>query len=162
MPILPIRAPAGGPSAVWRNHRLQYENEEISARSRQSLQHAGRPRFRFEIDTEPVYRNKPIRTGADGIALSADRGTLFYCQVTGRNLYAVDTRLLRNFDVPDSIIRDSVQTLGKGTTTDGMHADNQGRVFYTMLEGKGIGYYSPYTQQAAVRRQNAVGRRGSF
>lgn len=27
-----------------------------------------------------------------------------------------------------------------------MHADNQGRVFYTMLEGKGIGYYSPYTR----------------
>ncbi|MCI1774017.1 L-dopachrome tautomerase-related protein [Paenibacillus lautus] len=105
------------------------------------------PRFRFEIDTEPVYRNKPVRIGADGIALSADRETLFYCQVTGRNLYAIDTGLLRNFDTPDHIIRNSVQALGcKGTTTDGMHADNQGHVFYTMLEGKGIGYYSPCTR----------------
>ncbi|KOR87912.1 L-dopachrome tautomerase-related protein [Paenibacillus solani] len=105
------------------------------------------PRFRFEIDIEPVYRDKPIRVGADGIALSPDRETLFYCQVTGRNLYAIHTRLLRNFNIPDSVIRDSVQVLGsKGTTTDGMHADNKGHVFYTMLEGKGIGCYDPCTR----------------
>jgi len=105
------------------------------------------PRFRFAIDTEPVYSNKPIRVGADGIALSADRETLYYCQLTGRNLYALHTRLLRDFNIPDSVIRNSVQVLGsKGTTTDGMHADNKGHVFYTMLEGKGIGCYDPCTR----------------
>lgn len=105
------------------------------------------PKFRFEIDTEPVYRNKPLKIGADGIALSADRGTLYYCQVTGRNLYSIDTSLLRDFSTPQETIRRSVQAMGsKGTTTDGMHADNQGNVLYTMLEGKGIGYYSPVTR----------------
>lgn len=105
------------------------------------------PRFRFMIDTEPVYRNKPIRMGADGIALSPDRETLYYCPLTGRNLYAIHTMLLRDFTLPDSVIRSAVQVLGsKETTTDGMHADNQGHVFYTMLEGKGIGYYDSCTR----------------
>lgn len=100
------------------------------------------PGFRFEIDTQPVFQHKPVRIGADGIALSADRSTLYYCQVTGRNLYAVDTSLLRSLHTPLETIAGAVQALGsKKTTTDGMHADNQGNVFYTMLEGKGIGFY---------------------
>ncbi|WAH44578.1 major royal jelly family protein [Alicyclobacillus fastidiosus] len=102
------------------------------------------PGFRFDIDNRPVFNNTPIRIGADGIALSADRSTLYYCPVTGRNLYSIDTSLLRNFSTPLTQISRSVRALGsKGTTTDGMHADNQGNVFYTMLEGKGIGVYTP-------------------
>lgn len=102
------------------------------------------PGFRFEIDNQPVYRAKPMKTGADGIALAADRSTLYYCPVTGRNLYAVSTALLRNFNTPLAQINHAVKPLGsKGTTSDGMRADNQGNVFYTMLEGKGIGVYSP-------------------
>jgi sugar lactone lactonase YvrE len=58
--------------------------------------------------------------GADGIALSADRSTLYYCQV--KAVHAIGS---------------------KRTTTDGMHADNKGNVFYTMLEGKGVGIYTP-------------------
>jgi sugar lactone lactonase YvrE len=102
------------------------------------------PDFHFQIDYKPVYKDNPLRIGADGIALSADRSTLYYCQVTGRNLYAIDTMLLRNFNTPLEEIRKVVRAIGsKRTTTDGMHADNKGNVFYTMLEGKGIGIYTP-------------------
>lgn len=101
------------------------------------------PDFWFAIDRKPVFSQKPIRIGADGIALSADRETLYYCQVTGRNLYAIQTALLREFRVPPEQINRAVITVGsKRTTTDGMHADNQGNVFYTALEGKGIGLYT--------------------
>jgi sugar lactone lactonase YvrE len=104
------------------------------------------PGFRFEIDNQPVFRNRSMRLGSDGIALSADRSILYYCPVTGRNLYAVSTALLRNFNTPLEQISAGVQAVGsKRTTTDGMHADNKGNVFYTMLEGKGIGYYNPDT-----------------
>jgi sugar lactone lactonase YvrE len=100
------------------------------------------PDFHFQIDYKPVFKNQPLRIGADGIALSADRSTLFYCQVTGRNLYAIHTGLLRNEQIPLEQINGAVQVLGsKGTTTDGMHADNRGNLFYTMLEGKGIGFF---------------------
>ncbi|MFD1676449.1 L-dopachrome tautomerase-related protein [Alicyclobacillus fodiniaquatilis] len=106
------------------------------------------PGFNFDIDNQTVFRHKPIRIGADGIALSADRSTLYYCPVTGRNLYAIDTFLLRNFDTPLKEISHAVRAVGsKGTTTDGMHADNRGNLFYTMLEGKGIGVYTPKTHQ---------------
>ncbi|MCC9022094.1 major royal jelly family protein [Bacillus nakamurai] len=102
------------------------------------------PGFHFEIDNRPVFTNKPIKIGADGIALSAERKVLYYCQVTGRNLYAIDTSLLQDFQTPLEVISRSVRAVGsKGTTTDGMHADHQGNVFYTMLEGKGIGFYQP-------------------
>ncbi|MDR6879732.1 L-dopachrome tautomerase-related protein [Bacillus sp. 3255] len=100
------------------------------------------PGFHFQIDYKPVYKKVPLRIGADGIALSADRSTLFYCQVSGRNLYAIHTGLLRNEQVPAEQLNASVQVLGsKGTTTDGMHADNSGNLFYTMLEGKGVGFF---------------------
>jgi sugar lactone lactonase YvrE len=100
------------------------------------------PGFDFEIDLQPVTG----RFGADGIALSANRSTLYYCPLTGRNLYAIDTKLLRDFYTPLEEISRAVKSIGsKGTTTDGMHADNKGNVFYTMLEGKGVGYYNPQT-----------------
>lgn len=98
------------------------------------------PGFQFAIDNKPVLN----RAGVDGIALSADRSTLYYCPLTGRNLYAIDTALLMDFQVPLEEISRAVQTIGsKRTATDGMHADSQGNVFYTMLEGKGVGMYSP-------------------
>ena len=106
------------------------------------------PNFIFEIDNRPILKDKPMKLGVDGIALSADRSTLYYCPLTGRNLYAVDTALLRDFSTPSDAIDGSVRYLGsKGTVTDGMYADNKGNVFYTMLEGKGIGFYSPYDGQ---------------
>ncbi|WAH39141.1 L-dopachrome tautomerase-related protein [Alicyclobacillus dauci] len=102
------------------------------------------PGFVFDIDEKRVYRDRPIKIGADGIALSADRTKLYYCPVSGRNLYAIDARLLRDFNTPLEQISGAVRAIGsKGTTTDGMHADNKGNVFYTMLEGKGVGVYSP-------------------
>jgi sugar lactone lactonase YvrE len=103
------------------------------------------PGFIFEIDNKPVFKNKPIKIGSDGIALSADRITLYYTPITGRNLYSIDTSLLRDYNHSLEEIERAVQTIGsKGTTTDGMHADNKGNVFYTMLEGKGVGIYNPY------------------
>ncbi|QAT42213.1 L-dopachrome tautomerase-related protein [Aminipila luticellarii] len=106
------------------------------------------PGFIFEIDYRPVYSDRPMKLGADGIALSADRSTLYYCPLTARNLYAVDTALLRDYNIPLEVISNAVQYLGsKGTTTDGMCADNKENVFYTMLEGKGIGFYHADTGQ---------------
>jgi sugar lactone lactonase YvrE len=102
------------------------------------------PGFWFKIAGKPVWRDRPMRTGADGIALSADRKTLYWCPLTGRNLYCIDTALLQDFSTPHEVIEKSVRDLGdKGTNTDGMGADNKGLIYYTMLEGQGIGIYDP-------------------
>ncbi len=98
----------------------------------------------FKIAGKPVWKDRPMRTGADGIALSADRKTLYWSALTGRNLYSIDTALLQDFRAPLGEIEEAVRDLGdKGTNSDGMAADNQGNVYYTMLEGQGIGVYDP-------------------
>ncbi len=102
------------------------------------------PGYWFEIAGEKVWLDRPMRTGADGIALSADRKTLYWCPLTGRNLYCIETALLQDFTVPQAAIEKAVVDLGdKGTNTDGMGADNQGHIYYTMLEGQGIGRFDP-------------------
>jgi len=102
------------------------------------------PGYWFKIAGKPVWKDRPMRTGADGIALAADRKTLYWCPLTARNLYAVDTSLLHDFSTPLGEIEKAVKDLGdKGTNTDGMGADNRGNILYTMLEGQGIGIYRP-------------------
>ena len=102
------------------------------------------PGFWFKIAGRPAWKDRPNRTGADGITLSADRKTVYWCPLTGRNLYALNTALLQDFSIPDAEIESAVQDLGdKGTNTDGMGADNLGNIYYTMLEGMGIGIYDP-------------------
>lgn len=108
------------------------------------------PDFRFQIAGEDVSKDKPMRTGADGIALSADKKTLYWCPLTSRHLYSVDTALLQDFTVPMHDIEVAVKDHGnKGTTTDGMSADNHDSIWYTMLEGQGIGKYDPMTDKFA-------------
>lgn len=102
------------------------------------------PAFWFSIAGKKVWKDNPMRTGADGIALSADRKTLYWCPLTSRNLYSIDTGFLRDFSTPLDTIAGAVVDLGsKGTNTDGMTADDQGKIWFTMLEGQGIGYYDP-------------------
>jgi sugar lactone lactonase YvrE len=63
-------------------------------------------------------------------------------------LYAIDTAYLQDYAIPQAKIAAAVQDLGdKGTNTDGMGADNQGLIYYTMLEGQGIGVYDPARAQ---------------
>lgn len=86
-----------------------------------------------------------MRTGADGIALAADRKTLYWCPLTGRDLYCLDTSLLQDMSTPHEAIEKAVVDLGDkgGTNSDGLGADNKGNIYYTMLEGQGIGIYNP-------------------
>ena len=102
------------------------------------------PGYWFEIAGKKVWQNEPMRTGADGIALSADRKTLYWCPLTDRNLYCINTAFLQDFSIPHEEIEGAVVDLGdKGTNTDGLGADNQGQIYYTMLESQGIGIYDP-------------------
>jgi sugar lactone lactonase YvrE len=102
------------------------------------------PAYWFSIRGKRINADSPMRTGADGIALSADRKTLYWCPLSSRSLYAINTLFLRDFEAPEELIEKNVVDLGsKGTNTDGMAGDSKGRIWYTMLEGMGLGYYDP-------------------
>jgi sugar lactone lactonase YvrE len=102
------------------------------------------PGYWFKIAGKLIWPDKPMRTGADGIALSADRSTLYWCPLTARNLYCISTAILQDFTVPSEDVEKAVIDLGdKGTNTDGLGADNKGLIYYTMLESQGIGIFDP-------------------
>lgn len=100
--------------------------------------------FTFGINGSMIYDDNPMRTGADGIALSCDRKTLYWCPLTGRRLYRIATKHLWDESLSDEQLSALVEDCGsKHTNTDGMTADNQGRIWYTMLEHTGMGYFDP-------------------
>ena len=102
------------------------------------------PGYWFSIRGKQIWKDRAMRTGVDGIALSADRQTLYWSPLTSRDLYAINTTFLRDYMMPLEMVEKNVINIGsKGTNTDGMAGDSKGRIWFTMLEGMGVGYYDP-------------------
>jgi len=84
--------------------------------------------------------------GADGIAISPDGKTLYYCPLTSRHLYSVSIDALSDRTKSDAEVAATVKDLGeKGGGGDGLESDAQGRV-----------YLSDY-EHDAIRRWNTTG-----
>lgn len=106
-----------------------------------------------ERDCAPVIGQAPWRDAngqtpqvhADGIALSADRESLYFTPLAGRNLYRLSTVKLRNFSLGDGKIAAAVESLGEIPLCDGMASDKLSRLYLTALE------------QDAIVRRNADG-----
>ena len=93
----------------------------------------GKPPARFEV-------------GADGIAISPDGKTLYYCPLTSRHLYSVSVDALADRGKSDAEVAATVKDLGeKGGASDGLESDEQGRVYLSDLE------------HDAIHRRNAAG-----
>ncbi len=93
----------------------------------------GQPPMRFAV-------------GSDGIAISADGKTLYYCALTSRHLYSVSVDALADRQKSDADVASTVKDLGeKGGASDGLEADAEGRV-----------YLSDY-EHNAIRRRNSSG-----
>src|SRR6266536_669204 len=84
--------------------------------------------------------------GADGIAISPDGKTLYYCPLTSRHLYSVSIDGLADRTKSDIAVAATVKDLGeKGGASDGLESDAEGRV-----------YLSDY-EHDAIRRWTAAG-----
>jgi sugar lactone lactonase YvrE len=71
----------------------------------------------------------PFRVATDGIALSADGNTVYYCPLSSRHLFSVPAALLRDPSVPDEKLAAAVVDLGEKGASDGLEADDRGRVY---------------------------------
>ena len=71
----------------------------------------------------------PIRIAADGIALSADGATLYYCPLSSRRLFSVPTALLRDRSADEAAVAQAVADLGEKGASDGLEVDDKGRVY---------------------------------
>jgi sugar lactone lactonase YvrE len=75
---------------------------------------------------------------SDGIALSADGDTLYYCPLASRHLYAVPTALLRDRSASEQTLARQVIDLGEKGASDGLEADDQGRIYAGAYEHNSI------------------------
>ncbi len=76
-----------------------------------------------------------IDTPSDGIALSPDRKTLFYCALRGSTLYAVPTAALRDFALTTAQISAQVAALATKPPSDGMTTSSLGALYFGDLNG---------------------------
>lgn len=108
------------------------------------------PNFIPIVEGEELHLRIPgnppaaFRVGSDGIALSADRKTLYYCPLTSRHLYTVSADALADQNVSDAAVAATVKDLGdKGASSDGLEADAQGRIYLSDYEHDRIVRRSP-------------------
>ncbi|AHY51175.1 hypothetical protein BJS_04024 [Bradyrhizobium japonicum SEMIA 5079] len=71
----------------------------------------------------------PFSVASDGIAISADGTTLYYCPLSSRHLYSVPTALLLDRHASEAAIAEAVVDLGEKGASDGLEADDKGRIY---------------------------------
>jgi sugar lactone lactonase YvrE len=87
----------------------------------------------------PAKAPSRLEVGADGIAISADGRTLYYCPLIGRHLYSVSVDALADRSKTDAEVAATVKDLGeKGGGGDGLESDAQGRVYLSDYEHDAI------------------------
>ncbi len=80
----------------------------------------------------------PFEVASDGIALSSDGKTLYYCPLSSRHLYSVPTALLLDRSGNERAISGAVLDLGEKGASDGLESDDKGRVYAGDYEHNGI------------------------
>jgi sugar lactone lactonase YvrE len=107
------------------------------------------PEFRPTVEGRPVEQRdpgkpvKPITMGSDGIAISNDGKTLYYCPLASRKLYSVSTDALANESLPDAEVAKTVKDLGEKGASDGLESDAEGRVYATDYEANAVRRFTP-------------------
>ncbi len=94
----------------------------------------GRP-FR---DHKQGQKPQPNRTGVDGIAISPDGETIYYCPNAGRRLYSVKATVLSDPMATDDELAAAVEDLGEKGVSDGLGEDADGNVYTTNYEHNAI------------------------
>ncbi|QBQ35200.1 L-dopachrome tautomerase-related protein [Pseudoduganella plicata] len=110
---------------------------------------AADPAFKPVVDGKPLLqrgadgRTAPFSVASDGIALSPDGETLYYCALSSRHLYAVPTKLLRDPAVTEAQLAAAVRDLGEKGASDGLETDAAGTVYAGDYEHNALRALSP-------------------
>ncbi|PYX01804.1 MAG: gluconolaconase [Acidobacteria bacterium] len=103
------------------------------------------PNFAPVVEGEILQMRLPgkppakFAVGSDGIAISPDGKTLYYCPLSSRHLYSVSVDALADQNKSDAEVASTVKDLGeKGGASDGLESDAEGRVYLTDYEHNAI------------------------
>lgn len=93
---------------------------------------------------ERVYSASPMRTGADGIALSADAETVFWTPLTSRQFFALPAAALRDAALSPSQLLAQVQLLGqRASAGDGLSFSSDGCLYMSNIESARVTRWRP-------------------
>ena len=82
--------------------------------------------------------------GSDGIAISSDGSRLYYCPLSSRKLYSVDTDVLADRALDEGEVEAAVTNEGdRGGASDGLESDAVGNIYCTNYEHNAILRRSP-------------------
>jgi len=82
---------------------------------------------------------KPVKMGADGIAIAADGSRIYYCSLASRRWYSVDAGALADPSVSAADVAAPVGDAGvQGGGAAGLETDAQGRLYLTNVEHNAI------------------------
>ncbi len=102
---------------------------------------SGHPTTSVERDFVPTIDGKKLMNrpaggkptaftvASDGIALSADGETLYYSPLSSRRLYSVPTAALRDRWISDAKLAKRIKDWGLKGASDGLEADDKGRIY---------------------------------
>lgn len=85
----------------------------------------------------------PLTMSADGIAISPDGKTLYFCPLTSRQLYSIATKALRDRTISDHYLSNQVKSLGEKGASDGMITDAKGAIYAGDYENNSIRKIQP-------------------
>jgi sugar lactone lactonase YvrE len=91
------------------------------------------------MSRQPGQPEAYLKIGSDGIAISNDRKTLFYCPLVGRNLYSVSVDALADRKRSDEDVAATVKDLGERKyCSDGLETGPDGAIYLTNYERNAI------------------------
>jgi len=93
---------------------------------------------------------QPFSVASDGIALSPDSETLYYCPLSSRHLYSVPTALLRDPSVSEAQLASAVKDLGEKGASDGLASDANGAVYAGDYEHNSIRKLQPGSEWQTI------------
>lgn len=115
------------------------------------------------IDGKPwVRESRNPQVHADGIALDPAGEYLYYQALTGRTLYRVPARLLRDPSVSEGRLAKSVERVGVICAADGIEFGPDGRLYLTDVEGSAIKVYEPGKGRRTLLQDNILVWPGSI
>ncbi|KIC62833.1 hypothetical protein RM51_10785 [Chryseobacterium taiwanense] len=104
------------------------------------------------------WGNKPVHS--DGIALDETSDKLFYHALTGKTLYSVSAKALR--EGSEQEIEGSVKKEALTPSPDGMILDKRGNLYMADLEKHAIVYISPKRELKTLVKNESVGWADTF
>lgn len=93
---------------------------------------------RVLLQRKPDGSTTPFNVASDGIALSADGQTLYFCPLSSRHLYSIPTSMLRNTNINEAELSAAVKDLGEKGASDGLAADATNQIYAGDYENNSI------------------------